>query len=77
MPDIPKKKKCGYQVTMPLMGNGYQDNGNLCPPQKRDPYVALNPDFAVGIVARRRNTIAKRAVGAILRRRHIHKYVEE
>jgi hypothetical protein len=37
--------------------------------------ISLNPDFAVGIVARRRKP--KRAVGAVLRRRHNHYYVEE
>ena len=35
----------------------------------------FNPDFAVGSEAQ--NTVAKRAVGEILRRRHIHRYVEE
>jgi len=35
------------------------------------------PDFAVVYRSEAQKTVAKRAVGAILRRRHIHRYVEE
>jgi hypothetical protein len=43
----------------------------------RNARVPVNPDFAVGFVTRRRKPIAKRVVGAVLRRRHNHDYVEE
>ena len=39
--------------------------------------VSFNPDCAVGNVTRVEKQQAKREVGAILNRRHIHKYVED
>ena len=36
-----------------------------------------NPRFCSRYRSEAQKTVAKRAVGAILRRRHIHRYVEE
>ena len=37
----------------------------------------IKPRFCIRYRSKVRTTAAKRAVGAILRRRHIHRYVEE
>ena len=43
----------------------------------KDDYVTLKPRFCSRRRSETQKTAAKRAVGAIFQRKHVHKYVEE